>query len=209
MIFVFLLVGFLTDRLAFLSEKGNVRTCEGANAGNAKKSTPLAGTNRGAKKANASAKTKAIALAKTKAMAMAMTMKNATKPAEPLHAHAPVEDFEPTDSLFPTEFSSGHPWGTPAEIRESSESPISLFRRFGCNGQAKEKPGRKILRVIIHDSPPLVNPTARKNPKGKKVPATGPFYTPSYKRGKSSARHFTRFPTRGGNPPPAFLCAFS
>lgn len=119
--------------------------------------------------------TKAKAMALTMAMAIAMTMKNATKPAEPLHAHAPVEVFEPTDSLFPTEFSSGHPWGTPAEIRESSESPISLFRRFDCNGQAKEKPGRKILRIIIHDSPPLVNPTARKKSEREKGARHRPF----------------------------------
>ena len=131
------------------------------------------------------------------AMAIAMTMKNATKPAEPLHAHAPVEDFKPTDSLFPTEFSSGHPWGTPAEIRESSESPISLFRRFDCNGQAKEKPGRKILRIIIHDSPPLVNPTARKKSEREKGARHRPLLhaflqKPFYKKGgKSSPRLFT------------------
>ncbi len=133
-------------------------------------------------KAKAVTKTKAMALALTLTMAMApaMTMKNATKPAEPLHAHAPVEDFEPTDSLFPTEFSSGHPWGTPAEIRESSESPISLFRRFDCNGQAKEKPGRKILRIIIHDSPPLVNPTARKKSEREKGARHRPLFTNAF-----------------------------
>lgn len=156
-------------------------------------------------KTKALTKAKAMALAMTMAMAIAMTMKNATKPAEPLHAHAPVEVFEPTDSLFPTKFSSGHPWGTPAEIRESSESPISLFRRFDCNGQAKEKPGRKILRIIIHDSPPLVNPTARKKSEREKGARHRPllhaflqmlfykgFFTKAFvkKGGKSSARTF-------------------